>query len=160
MRGFRNMRKWLRFPSRAGLMLGLGALSITGDRAETAVPAPTPPSQPLGGLSIRSEQGRIYVAENGRDFREIDLADTPEKRRLAQLLEGREPGSPGSEIALYFMILAGSGGDGFHWTSPRSGNDAKPAAGSRDEGSGPPSRSLPLPPRPRNPTSERTRDKG
>ena len=63
MRGFRNLRKWLRFPSRAGLLLGLGALSIAGARAETAATVPTPPSPTLGGLSIRSEAGRIYVSE-------------------------------------------------------------------------------------------------
>ena len=95
MRGFRNLHKWLRVPSRAGLLLGLGALSIPGARAETAATVPTPPSPTLGGVSIRSEAGRIYVSENGKDFREVELADTPEKRRLAQMLEGREPGSPG-----------------------------------------------------------------
>jgi hypothetical protein len=161
MRGFRNLRKWLRLPGGIGLLLGLGALSVTGTRAETAAPAPTPPSPTLGGLAIRSEAGRIYVAENGRDFREIDLADTPETRRLAQMLEGREAGSPGSEIALYFMILAGSGGDGFHWTAPPRGNNAaRPADGSRDERSRPATGSPPAPPRPRNPTGERTYDKG
>jgi hypothetical protein len=158
MRGFRNLRKWLRFPGRAGLLLGLGALSITGARAETAAPAPTAPSPTMGGLSIRSEAGRIYVSENGEDFREIELADTPEKRRLAQLLEEREPGSQGSEIALYFMILAGAGGDGFHWTAPRSGNDAAKPAGKSNEHNRPASGSPP-PPRPRDATTDRTRDK-
>ena len=159
MRGFRNLRKWLRIPSRAGLLLGLGALSITGARAETAAPAPTPPSPTMGGLSIRSEAGRIYVSENGGEFREIELADTPEKRRLADMLEGREPGSPGSEIALYFMILAGSGGDGFHWTAPRSGNDAAQPAGRSGDPHRPASGSSP-PPRPRDATGDRARDRG
>jgi hypothetical protein len=159
MRGFRNLRKWLRLPSQAGLLLGLGALSITGARAETAAPASTPPSPTMGGLSIRSEAGRIYVSENGEDFREIELADTPEKRRLAQLLEEREPGSQGSEIALYFMILAGAGGDGFHWTAPRSGDDSAKPAGTNDERNRPASGSPPAP-RPRGATSDRTRDKG
>ena len=159
MRGFRNLRKWLRVPSRAGLLLGLGALSIPGARAETAATVPTPPSPTLGGVSIRSEAGRIYVSENGKDFREVELADTPEKRRLAQMLEGREPGSPGSEIALYFMILAGAGGDGFHWTAPRSGSDVAKPAGRSDERSRPAGGSSP-PPRPRDATSDRTGDKG
>jgi hypothetical protein len=159
MRGFRDLRKWLRFPSRAGLLLGLGALSITGARAETAAPAPTAPSPTIGGLSIRSVAGRIYVSENGEEFREIELADTPEKRRLTQLLEGRDLGSPGSEIAPYFMILAGAGGDGFHWTAPPSGNDAAKPAGRSDERKRPASGSSPAS-RPRDATSDRTRDKG
>jgi hypothetical protein len=162
MRGFRNLRKWLCLPGRVGLLLGLGALSVTGSRAEPAAPAPTtPPSPTLGGLSIRSEGGRIYVAENGKDFREIELADTPETRRLAQMLEEREAGSPGSEIALYFMILAGAGGDGFHWTSPPRGNDAaKPAAGRSDERGRPATGSPRAPHRPRNATGERAYEKG
>ncbi len=155
MRGFRNLRKWLRVPSRAGLLLGLGALSITGARAETAVPTPTPPSPTMGGLSIRSEAGRVYVSEGGREFQELDLEDTADARLLRRLLAGTN----GAAIPLDPIILAGAGGDGFHWTAPRSGNDAAQPAGGSSERNRPASGSSP-PPRPRDATSNRTRDRG
>ena len=154
MRGFRSLRKWLCFPSRAGLLLGLGALSIAGARAETAAPAP-PPSPAIGGLSIRGESGRIYVSEGGREFQELDLGDTADAHLLRRLLAG----TGGAAIPLDPMILAGSGGDGFHWTAPRSGSDIAKPAGRSDERNRPASGSSP-PPRPRDPTSDRTRDKG
>jgi len=154
MRGFRNLRKWLRFPSRAGLLLGLGALSVTGARAEAAAPAP-PPSPTIGGLSIRGEAGRIYVSEGGREFQELDLGDTADARLLRRLLAGTD----GAAIPLDPMILAGAGGDGFHWTAPRSGNDAAQPAGGSSERNRPANRTSP-PPRPRDATSDRTRDRG
>ena len=43
MRGFRSLRKWLCLPSRAGLLLGLEALSIAGARAEQRRPRLLPP---------------------------------------------------------------------------------------------------------------------
>jgi hypothetical protein len=149
MRGFRNLRKWLRFPSRAGLLLGLGALSITGARAETAAPAP-PPSPTIGGLSIRGEAGRIYISEGGREFQELDLGDTADARLLRRLLAGTD----GAAIPLDPMILAGAGGDGFHWTAPRSGNDAAQPAGKSGERNRPASGSSP-PPQPRDATRDR-----
>jgi hypothetical protein len=133
MRRCFSVRKWLRFPSRAGLLLGLGALSLAGVRADTTAPERTIYSPTMGGLSIRDEGGRIYVSENGGDFREIDLGDTSHARRLAQLLAESGSGDCGSAAALHPVILAGAGGDGFHWTSPSSRNEVGPAAGSRDK---------------------------
>lgn len=150
MRGFRHTRKRPRLPGRIGLLLGLGALSIAGARADTA-PPPAPHSATLGRLSIRSEGGRIYVSENGGDFQEVRLGDTPEARRLAELLARRDIGSDKAAAALRPMILAGAGGDGFHWTAPPRGNDAaKPANGNRDGRSRPATGSPSAPHRPRN----------
>src|SRR3954449_8093559 len=133
MREFRGMRKWLRLPGRVGLLLGLGALSVTGARADTTAPLPTADPPASGGLSIRSEGGRIYLSENGRDFQEIRLGDTQEARHLAQLLAGREAGSETAGINLPPIILAGAGGAGFDWTSPPRDNEAtKPAVRRRD----------------------------
>jgi hypothetical protein len=138
MRGFRKTGKWLRLPSRIGLLAGIGALSAAGARADvpTAVPASHAPD--FGELSIRAEAERIYVSEGGQEFREFDLGDTADAHRLRELLAGTE----GAAIPLPAMILAGSGGEGFHWTAPsgtestakpaerRRGNAKRPATGS------------------------------
>src|SRR4051812_10774030 len=161
MRGFCDMRKWLRLPGRVGLLLGLGALSVTGARANTAAPLPAADPVVSGGLSIRSEGGGIYVAENGRDFQEIRLGDTQEARHLAQLLAGREPKSGEAGIKLAPLILAGAGGSGFDWTSPPHRNEAaKPGDASRNRRGRPATASPPVSPPSRNAISERTRDKG
>ena len=154
------MRKQPHLPGRIGLLLGLGALSIAGARADTA-PMPTSHSPDLGGLSIRSEGGRIYVSENGGDFQEIRLGDTREAHRLAELLARRDTGADRAAIALHPLILAGSGGDGFHWTSPPRGKDAaRPADGGRDGRSRPAAGAPSAPHRPRHAIGERANDKG
>jgi hypothetical protein len=113
----------MRLPSRVALLLGLGALSAAGARAELSEAAPNPDTAPgspgdrvdFGGLLIRSEAGRVFFSEGGGAFQEIEIGDTAQARRLRQLLEGHgvAAGSAGFELAP--MFLAGSGGQGFHW---------------------------------------------
>jgi len=117
MRGFGDIRNWLRVPGRLGLLLGLGALSVTGARADMPAPMRSIPSPASDGLSIRSEGGRIYISEGGRDFQEIRLADTQEARHLTQLLARRGAGPDGAGVVLPPIILAGAGGSGFDWTA-------------------------------------------
>jgi hypothetical protein len=145
MRGFRAMGKWLRLPGRIGLLVGLGALSAAGARADVSATSPSNHSPGFGGLLIRAETGRLYVSEGGREFRELDLGDTAEARRLRELLSGTE----GAAISLPALILAGAGGSGFDWTAPsgaestarpadrRRGNTGRPATSSSPDPNSP-----------------------
>jgi hypothetical protein len=116
-----SLSKWLRLPSRIALLLGLGALSAAGAAAGAAEPAADPTNSPasekdglnLAKLMIRSEGGRIYLSEGNGAFKALRLADTPEAQLLKEIVE-REGASP-APIRLKSTILAGSGGDGFHW---------------------------------------------
>jgi hypothetical protein len=125
---------WLRLPSRVALLLGLGALSAAGARADTAECDPGSASTTgLGETAIRSEGGRVYLSENGGEFRQLQLPDSPEARRLLGLL--RSTGRAATGATLRPVILAGDGGTGFHWSpiqrppsSPKSG-DATKASG-------------------------------
>jgi hypothetical protein len=70
---------------------------------------------------IRVDGDRVYLSEAGGAFQELRLGDTPEAHALRALLD-REGGAAG--MRLDPMILAGSGGCGYHWT-PADG-DAPP----------------------------------
>ena len=133
-----SMRNWLRLPSRIALLFGLGALSAAGANANTGgdqsgyVPARVPQHsvKTFGDLLVWSEGGRIYTAEPGREVQELALGNTPEARRLQQLLE-RDGASAETPRALRDrIILVGGGGDGFHWAPPRQPNGRDKANGS------------------------------
>jgi hypothetical protein len=131
--------KWLRLPSRIALLLGLGALSAAGARADTGQGQPGAGIAPvarghqarLGEALIRTEGGRIYLSEGGGEFREVQLADTIHARLLKQLVEynGAEQRAG---VRLTPMLLAGDGGSGFHWTpADNTGKSAKPGGAHR-----------------------------
>src|SRR5688572_11452223 len=110
MRVSRSGGRWLRLPSRIALLLGLGALSAAGARADAALDRPGCGVEPLshgdpanvGELLIRAEGGRIYLAEGGlaegAEFRELQLRDIPEAHLLQQLIE--ENGASATGIRL------------------------------------------------------------
>jgi hypothetical protein len=121
----RSVRKRLRLPGRAALILGLGALSTAGARADTQV------SQPASGdASVRSDGGKIYLSEGGRET-ELRLGATPQRDRLLRLLE--EHGSAGVKLdSDPRLIMSGGGGTGFSlWDIRKSFTDT-PAPVPRD----------------------------
>jgi hypothetical protein len=66
-------------------------------------------------MVIRSDGGRIYLAENGTDFRELQINDPAQLRALQLLIaeSGTAVGRDGARLRP--LILAGDGGSGFHW---------------------------------------------
>jgi hypothetical protein len=125
------MRDWLRRPSRITLTVGLGALAAATPKATEAEAysdrVPQQSVRTFGELSIWSEDGHVCVAEPGAQTRKLALGDTPEARRLRDLLE-RGGATAASPRTLHDrIILVGGGGDGFHWTPvqrPASPNNA------------------------------------
>ena len=102
----RSVRKWLRLPSRVALILGLGALSTAGAGADAQA------SQPASGdVLLRSDGGKIYLSEGGRET-ELRLGATPQRDRLLRLLE--EHGPAGVKLDPDpRLIMSGGGGAGF-----------------------------------------------
>ena len=99
----------------------------------------------LGELLIRTEGGRIYLSEGGREFHELQLADTTHARMLKQLLENNGA-EEAAGMRLTPMLLAGDGGSGFHWApADKTGRSAKPGAA---HGLGTPPKRPPPPARP------------
>jgi hypothetical protein len=132
-----SLPKWLRLPSRIALLLGLGALSAAGAKADTGEvdPGRGPTRVPqqsvktFGDLLVWSEGERIYVAEPGREPRELPLGDTPETRHLRQLLR-RDGATKESPRALHDrIILVGGGGAGFQWVPAQHPADREKANG-------------------------------
>jgi hypothetical protein len=117
MRMSRSVGRWLRLPSRIALILGMGALSTTGARAEAPEIGPGATVSPVGrgDLSIRSEGGKIYLSEGSGEFREVPLGDTPEARHLRHLLDRSDVAAGPAGLRLSPTLLAGGGGSGFHW---------------------------------------------
>ena len=102
------MHRWLRLPGRIALILGLGALSTTG------APADAGASQAASGDTlIRSDGGKIYLSEGGRET-ELRLSATPQRDRLLRLLE--EYGPAGVKLDRDpRLIMSSGGGSGFYW---------------------------------------------
>src|ERR1051325_1801556 len=117
-----DARKWLALPSRLALLLGLGALTA-GATGATAAPVDQSREPQTGvadrsDLVIWSEAGHVYLSDAGAAAIELRLGDTAETRHLQALLErhGATDGAKG--VRLDRMILAGGGGEGFHWSPP------------------------------------------
>jgi hypothetical protein len=140
----------LRLPSRVALLLGLSALSTTGVQADTRQPSSGGPEalsqERLAPDQLRlwSDGKRLYVSEGGAT-EIIDLRDSPEARHLHHLLQ--EQATTRASDGMHFdrMILAGGGGDGFHWApaaktkagdnsaTPRTALPRKPKVGNQDQ---------------------------
>ena len=132
---FPDMRKWLAVPGRLGLLLGLGALTATG--AGTAAAPIDQGAEPRTGVDDRadlvvwSERGQVYLSDGGAAATVLRLGDTAEARHLRALLDRHGATESAAGVRLGRMILAGGGGDGFHWAPPaqrRRANQANAAA--------------------------------
>lgn len=125
------MPDWLRLPSRIAMLLGLGALSITGAKGATetyrnSLPIPEQGTQAVDNLLIWADNGRIYISETGKPAEELRLGITAEAETLRRLLvrEGATAATP--YVLPDRIILAGAGGSGLHWESQRAGDQDKP----------------------------------
>lgn len=142
-----SAKNWRRLPSRLALLLGFGALSAAG--AEAALPGAAVDNASgaiLGGTAARADEpgalqgsvlrmrnGTIEIAEGGGHFRELRLGDTTEARHLRRLLENNPTARSDDGVRLGPTILAGSGGEGFHWVPvPRNAQDPARPAGAAD----------------------------
>jgi hypothetical protein len=103
-----SFRRWLHLPGRIALILGMGALSTAGARADAPEHSGLTAS---GDVVIRSEGGKIYLSEGGPET-ELRLSATPERARLLQLLE--QHGAAGVKLDRDpRLIMSGGGGTGF-----------------------------------------------
>jgi hypothetical protein len=120
----RSVRRWLRLPGRVALILGLGALSTAGARADAPERTNLGSS---GDILVRSEGGKIYFSENGRET-ELRLGTTPERNHLLRLLEGSGPAGIKLDRDPR-LIMSGGGGTGFSlWDIKKSFTDKPPPA--------------------------------
>jgi hypothetical protein len=120
------MRRWSAWPSRVALLLGLGALSVPEAPADVRETSRDDAAS-LGGAVIRSDGGRIYLFENGRET-ELPLSATPEREHLLRLLD--EHGPAGIRLDPDpRLIMSGGGGTGFSlWDIKKSLTDKPPPA--------------------------------
>jgi hypothetical protein len=114
------LRKW-GWPSRLALLLGLGALAMPDARAD--LPGTSQDNgESVRGAVIRTEGGRIYFSEDGRET-ELQLGPTPQRDHLFRLLEEHGPAG----IKLDHdprLIMSGGGGTGFSlWDIKKSLTD-------------------------------------
>jgi hypothetical protein len=118
-----SLPRWLRLPSRVALVLGLGALSAPVAQADLPENRMLPAG--LGDTLIRSENGKIYLSEGGREI-ELRLGATPERDRLFRLLEEHGPAGIRLE-ADPRLIMSGGGGTGFSlWERTKSSDKPPP----------------------------------
>jgi len=119
-----SARRWLRLPSRIALILGMSALTTAGARA--GVPEQDDSNlASIGDAHVRSEGGRIFLSEGGRES-ELRLSATPQRDHLLRLLEGHGPAG----IKLNHdprLIMSSGGGSGFYWWGTRKPLSDKPA---------------------------------
>jgi hypothetical protein len=134
-----SVRNRLRLPSRIAVLLGLGALSVAGAKADTAgamhpgnegALSPQQSAKSLAELLIWRDDGRIYVSEAGKPAEELRLGDSAEAALLEQLLDSRGATAANPHTMRDRIILVGGGGCGFSWDSsqqPPNGNQATTA---------------------------------
>ena len=119
---FPDIRKWPALRGRLALLLGLGTLAATGDgAAATHVDQGNEPRSGVverADLVVWSEGGQVYLSDGSGAATELRLGDTAEARHLRTLLERNGAAARAAGVRLDRMILAGGGGDGFHWAPP------------------------------------------
>jgi hypothetical protein len=140
----RTLPNWLRLPSRIALLIGVGALSAASARADANHPLSHSGPEPLsakerasGQLRIWSDGDRLYLSEDGDRGEELHLGDTAEAQHLRDLLKRYGAAVKADGMRFDRMILAGGGGDGFHWApaskTRNTANAAISGAGSRSK---------------------------
>jgi hypothetical protein len=136
----RSLGRWLLLPSRVALILGIGALSTTGARADVPEPGN---ATPFGGVLVRSQAGRIYLSEGGRET-ELRPSATPQHSHLLRLLE--EHGSAGVKLNCDpYLLMSSGGGSSFFWRNTKAPVAEKPTASPQDPPQVTPPPSLPDP---------------
>jgi hypothetical protein len=134
-----SMRNRLRLPGRVALLLGLGALSVAGAKANTpgttqpgndGAVSPQQSAKAVAELLIWRDDGRIYVSEAGKPAEELQLGETAEAALLGQLLDSQDATAANPYKMHDRIILVGGGGCGFAWDANRqssSGNNRSTA---------------------------------
>jgi hypothetical protein len=129
-----SLRTWLCLPSRLALLLGAGALSGTGaqaaaptDHGKIGLAAMPEPTSGSGDMLVWSEGGRIYLSEPGKQTQELRLGDTAEARSLKRMLEAEDASAASPRVMPRRMLLAGTGGQGFHWARPGAATTPPPS---------------------------------
>jgi hypothetical protein len=117
-----SMRRGLNLPGGVALILGLGAIATGGAQADAPEQANL---AAFGKTLIRSEDGRIYLSEGGRET-ELRLAATPQRDRLLRLLEEHGPGGVWLDRDPR-LIMSSGGGSGFYWWGTRKSASDKPS---------------------------------
>jgi hypothetical protein len=117
-----SLRRWLRLPGRAALILGLGALSGAAARADT--PGQAHRTQ-LGNLQIRSNGEKIFLSEGGQET-ELRLTATPQRDHLLRLLEEHGPAGVRLDPDPR-LIMSGGGGSGFSLRDIKNSITGEPA---------------------------------
>jgi hypothetical protein len=132
----RSWIRWLRLPSRLALMLGLGAAAVAGVRADT--PGDHERTGP-GDVLIRSEGGKIFLSEGGRET-ELRLGATPERDHLLRLLQDHGPAGVKLDPDPR-LIMSGGGGSGFSLRDLKNSviGEPAPAPGNSPRAAPPPS---------------------
>jgi len=124
----RSLKHWLRLPGRLALILGMGALSTAGARAD----APDLANRPaFGDLQIRSAGGKIYFSQGGQEFQELRLSATPQRDRLLRLLEEHGPARVKLDRDPHLLMSSG-GGSSFFWWNTKAPVADKSAAAPQD----------------------------
>ena len=131
-----SLRRWLRLPGRAALILGLGALSGAAARADT--PGQADRTQ-LGNLQIRSNGEKIFLSEGGQET-ELRLTATPQRDHLLRLLEEHGPAGVRLDPDPR-LIMSGGGGSGFSLRDIKNSITGEPAPARGSAPQSPPPRS-------------------
>lgn len=128
-------RDWLRLPSRIAMLLGLGAVSVTGAKAalvDTVHPgadgAPQQHTGRFGDVLMWIEGSSIYISEVGRSAEQLQLGDTAEAAALRELLQRSGATAARPSLVPGRVLLAGAGGSGIHWQSQRAAEPDKSSA--------------------------------
>jgi hypothetical protein len=124
---------WSHLPAWGAVLLSGGAL-ISGARADTK---PQPPSRSDFGaheVAVKVDGENILISQDGSNFEELRLGDTPEALHLRKLL--RDEGFDGLAVTIPVgsMIVASGGASGKGWGWKSSQQSTSRASGKTESG--------------------------